>query len=97
MWTTARIRALRDRLGMDPASFAKLLGVDARTVRRWESGDARPTGSADAVLCGIEESLDKDPRTAGKLVKLLAGAAAVGGLAYVLVKLFDHVRGSEEP
>jgi hypothetical protein len=80
---------------MDTAAFAKLTGVDARTVRRWEAGQARPTGSAEAVMSGIEESLNKDPNFAGTLVALLVGAAAVGGLAYVLVKLIDHLRDQD--
>jgi transcriptional regulator with XRE-family HTH domain len=92
MWNPNDIQALRDRLGMTVADFARLLGVDARTVRRWESGDARPTGSAEAVMSGIAESLDKDPDFAGELVKVLVAAAAVGGLAYVLVKLIDRIR-----
>lgn len=92
MWTPDAISRLRERLGMDVAAFAKLMGVDARTVRRWEAGQARPTGSAEAVMSGIEESLNKDPAFSEVLVGVLVGAAAVGGLAYVLVKLIDHLR-----
>lgn len=77
---------------MDIAEFARLLGVDARSVRRWESGEVRPTGSAEAVMTGILESLDKDPSFAEELVKVIVAAAAVGGLAYVLVKLIDRAR-----
>jgi transcriptional regulator with XRE-family HTH domain len=95
MWTASKINHLRQQLGMDAAAFAKLMGVDARTVRRWESGEARPTGSAEAVMSGIDESLAKDPSFASVLVGILVGAAAVGGLAYVLVKLIDHLRDQD--
>jgi len=95
MWTPSNIAALRQRLGIDVAAFAKLMGVDARTVRRWEAGKARPTGSADAVMTGIDESLNKDPDFAQTLAGILVGAAAVGGLAYVLVKLIDHLRDQD--
>jgi hypothetical protein len=74
---------------MDPASFARLVGVDARTVLRWEAGLVHPTGAAEAVLNGLREKLNKDPEVAEQVIGLLLGAAAVGGLAYLLVRLLD--------
>jgi hypothetical protein len=74
---------------MDPINFARLVGVDARTVLRWESGHVHPTGAAEAVLNGLREKLNKDPEVADQVVGLLLGAAAVGGLAYLLVRLLD--------
>lgn len=38
-------------------------------------------------MTGIREKLEADPSSAKKVIKLLTGAAAVGGLAYLLVKL----------
>jgi transcriptional regulator with XRE-family HTH domain len=95
MWSPDQISSLRERLGMEVVEFAKLLGVDARTVRRWESGDARPTGSAEAVMNGISAGLDRDPATAEKIISMLAGAAAVGGLAYLIVKLLELIEKRE--
>ncbi len=97
MWTSAEIQALRVRLGLDPAGFAKLVGVDARTVSRWELGIARPTGAAEAVLSALREKLDKDPAKAEKVIAFIVGAAAVGGLAYLLIKLLDEVTDDDEP
>ncbi len=74
---------------MDPVSFAKLVGVDARTVLRWEAGQVHPTGAAEAVLNGLREKLNKDPQVAEQVIALLLGTAAVGGLAYLLVRLLD--------
>lgn len=99
MWTSREIFALRRRLGLNQAQFARLLGVDVRSVLRWESSDGpRPKGSAQAVLNGIREQLEGDPRTAKKVIELLTGAAAVGGLAYLLVKLLGSVaKDDDEP
>ena len=83
------VRHLRLKLGMDVPEFARLMGVDARTVVRWESGKASPKGAAEAVMTGLREALDRD--TADQVVKFVLGAAAVGGVAYLLVKLFDHL------
>lgn len=44
--TPADVRALRERLGLTPAQFARLLGVHPSTVSRWESGRRYPTGGA---------------------------------------------------
>jgi len=91
VWTPDEIRALRERLRLDPSGFAKLLGVDARTVARWEAGLAAPTGAAEAVMTGLREKLDKDPGEAEQIIKFIVGAVAVGGLAYLLIKLLDEI------
>lgn len=80
---------------MNRAQFARLCGVDARTVVRWETpGGPRPTGAAYAVMTAIREKLDADPKGASRVIKFLVGAAAVGGLAYVLLKLLGKVNGN---
>lgn len=85
--TAAEAEQLRHHLGMDQEVFARLLGVDLRTVQRWEQGLSGPQGAAEAVLLAFREalhvSLDPAPvldflRRAGEL-----------GLAYVIVKLLD--------
>lgn len=92
MLSAADVERLRERLKMSRPQFAKLCGVDARTVHRWETpGGPRPTGAAHAVMAAIQEKLDADPKSAARIIKFLAGAAAVGGLAYVLLKLLGRV------
>lgn len=95
MWTAKDVRALRKRLRLDESEFAKLLGVELRSVQRWEAGTATPTASAEAVLAALRESLDRQPDDADKIVKFVAGAVAIGGLAYMLVKLFELLRDSD--
>ena len=92
MLTAKEVTAIRKSLGMEVPQFAKLLDVDARSVQRWETeNEARPTGPAEAVLIGIREKLESDPKSADKVVKFVLAAAAVGGLAYLLIKLFDQL------
>jgi len=95
-WAASDIRRLRQRFGLEAADFAKLLGVDVRTIYRWESGSAQPSGAAEAVMNGLREKLQKDPSGADAVIKFLVGAAAVGGLAYLIVKLLDSVTGDAE-
>jgi hypothetical protein len=56
-------------------------------VHRWESGKARPTGTAEAVLNGIREGLERPDGQ--RVATVIIGAAAVGGLAYLIVKLLE--------
>jgi len=42
-WLAAQIRALRAALGLSRAAFARKLGVDEKTVARWEDGIQSPT------------------------------------------------------
>lgn len=91
MWTAPEILDLRTRLNLGQAEFAKLVGVDVRTVSRWETGAAKPTGAAEAVLNAVREKLKsaKSPDAANDLIAFIVGAVAIGGLAYLLVKLLD--------
>ena len=94
-WTAAEVRELRTRLGLgeDLPGFARLIGVDLRTVMRWEDErhSNRPTGSAAAVMSALREKLNKDPSEEADVVRFILTAVAVGGLAYLLVKLLDQV------
>ena len=88
MWTSKEIRDLRGRMSLSQAEFAKLLGVDVRSVIRWEDPEGpQPKGSAAQILAGIREQLEREPNNADKVLKVLASAAAVGGLAYLVMKL----------
>lgn len=49
-WTPARIRALRERLGLTQAQFAARLGTTRNTVARWTMAAPVMTPSADACL-----------------------------------------------
>ena len=40
--TPTELRAFRESLGLDVKSFAQALGVEPRTVRRWEDGSRSP-------------------------------------------------------
>lgn len=60
--TPNAIKAYREALGMTPERLGAALGVAGRTVRRWESGDARPP-HAIAVLLELSER-SADARTA---------------------------------
>lgn len=67
MWTPDQLKKLRERMNLSKVEFAKLLGVEARTVARWENGTARPTGAAEAFLSGLREKLHKDPSQADEV------------------------------
>lgn len=44
------VRALRDRLGVSQAVFARLLNVPLVTVSSWENGQRKPSGAALKLL-----------------------------------------------
>jgi hypothetical protein len=97
MWTAQQVMDLRSKLRLDIPGFAKLVGVETRTVYRWEAGEARPSGAAEAVLNGLHEKLQKDPDQAESLIAFVAGAVALGGLGFLLYKLLDEVLGDDGP
>lgn len=93
----SEVSALRILLKMDKPTFAKFLGTDVRTVSRWESGQAEPSGSSEAVMVGVREGLQKGSGDADAMIKVILAAVAVGGLAYLLVKLLDSLSSGTSP
>lgn len=91
MSTAVEVTALRDRLGVDRPTFARIVGVDTRTVFRWEAGDVTPSGAAEAVITGLREKIAEGHEIAEQVVKFVVKTSDVGGLAYLLVKLLDAV------
>jgi len=51
------IKALRKRLNVSQAVFARMLNVSLSSVRHWEQGNRRPTGATKVLL----ELLMKSP------------------------------------
>lgn len=44
------IQAIRKAASLSQSRFAKLIGVNLRTLQNWEQGRTRPTGPARALL-----------------------------------------------
>jgi len=49
-WTGGHVAALRARLGLSQAAFARRLGVRQQTVSEWETGRYNPRGASATVL-----------------------------------------------
>ncbi len=49
-FTSADIRALREKAGVSQRTFAAMLGVSHRTLQDWEQGRRTPTGPAMNLL-----------------------------------------------
>lgn len=60
------VRAVRGKLGMSQAAFARRFGVSAATLRNWEQGRRRPEGPARVLL----QVIDKEPEA---VMRALAG------------------------
>src|SRR5437870_3251656 len=84
-WDEKQVKQLREQLKLGIGEFARLAGVDPRTVYRWEAGEAEPSGASEAVLNGLREKLRKDPDQTESISSFLMGAAAIGGLGYLIV------------
>ena len=59
--TPAEFRAALDRLGQTQAGAARLLGVDARTVRRWACDERAVPEPVRRVLLACERYPDLVP------------------------------------
>ena len=56
------VRAIREAAQVSQSLFARLIGVNLRTLQNWEQHRTRPTGSARALL----KIVASDPRSAIK-------------------------------
>ncbi len=48
--TAHRIKEIRENLKLSQVVFAKLLNVSPSSIRQWEQGKRRPTGSTQVLL-----------------------------------------------
>ena len=67
-WDAQRVAALRARLGLSQAAFARRLGVRQQTVSEWETGRYAPRGASARLLSLVAEEVapyDPDPPEAG--------------------------------
>jgi putative transcriptional regulator len=62
------IRTTRERLRMSRAAFARSLGVNPRTLERWEQGRSKPNDQAIALILLVR----KYPDTLSRLESLAA-------------------------
>ena len=62
------IRTTRERLHMSRAAFAHRLGVNPRTLERWEQGRSKPNDQAAALILLVR----KYPDTLDRLERLAA-------------------------
>ena len=69
MRRVSRVKALRQRLGMTQAQFARAFHLPITTLRDWEQRRSTPDAPARALLLAIE----RDPET---MRRLLADRAA---------------------
>jgi len=60
----ARLRALRERLGLSQGGFAERFGINVRTLQDWEQGRRAPDQVARSYLAVIE----KEPEAAARAI-----------------------------
>lgn len=61
-----KLKAIRERCGMNQNELAQILGVSRSTVAMWETSEACPRGTtltqlADVLNCSIDELFGRAP------------------------------------
>jgi putative transcriptional regulator len=72
------VEAIRKSFGMSQAQLAKVLGVNRRTLQRWEQGRSVPDGATQTLL----RVMEKEPNTVMRVLHpifRLIGAGHGGG------------------
>lgn len=62
-WDAAKVKALRDHLGLTQTEFSHELGVRQQTVSEWECGQYKPRGASSTLLTVIAERAQFDYAT----------------------------------
>lgn len=94
MLTGKEAAELRAQLDLSQADFGRLVGVDTRTIVRWEAENSNPTGAPASIVTAVREKLAKDPAHAARVVGFLKSTVPMGGLPYLFLKLLDLVDDS---
>lgn len=54
-WDSARVRALRDHMGLTQQEMADQLGTRQQTISEWETGMYQPRGASSMLLTMVAE------------------------------------------
>ena len=57
------VKALRESMGNDQKAFAQTVGVDERTIRRWENDGVEPSPMAVRRLREIQQHVSVSPES----------------------------------
>lgn len=82
---------LRLELTLSRGQFANIMGVDKRTVLRWEHGSTQPTGPSQLLFEALERAwlaLGADNRARNKLRGQLNLIDLNGGFAHIAKQAF---------
>jgi len=101
-WTPEEIRELRKSLGLDQDEFARALGIDVRTLIKWETPVAnyrQPSAPGMHILNGLWSEVQRaGPEPVGKSLSVLSasisGAVAGGAAAGIGVAAFGGGLGA---
>jgi putative zinc finger/helix-turn-helix YgiT family protein len=92
--TGAEIRFLRKRLGMKSSDFARLVGVSAEQVSRWENGHNPPERSADKLIRILYRALSGERKLHStihrEIESWLAPRKRNGNVSEIRAKLQNH-------
>lgn len=59
------VRAIRERMGMSQATFARLFGISVDTLQNWEQGRRQPEGPARMLL----RVIDREPEAVRRALR----------------------------
>lgn len=92
------IKHLRSRLGWSQVEMAQHLHVTPMTVSRWERGERYPDEYRRVVLLQLRGRLDEAEaeERRGEFLEGIATAALIGGVGFLLGKLFEGGPVEEE-
>ena len=89
--TSTQIKAIREKLDLNQADFARFIGCDARAVHSWERGNTHPNGTTELVLAGlIEMPEERFPAVREDIKRSLH----FGGLSYLIL---NYTPNSDPP
>lgn len=54
-WDSARVRALREHMGITQQEMAEQLGTRQQTISEWETGMYQPRGASSTLLTMVAE------------------------------------------
>jgi DNA-binding transcriptional regulator YiaG len=54
-WDSARVRALREHMGLTQQEMAEQLGTRQQTISEWETGMYQPRGASSTLLSMVAE------------------------------------------